>query len=114
MLKPDWVIKNWDFLSTRYKLNYRPCAVERFITDTRAYTTGKFFGTQEFFDANRGFGSATKTGTQRLFLRPYIFARMPEGVEAVYIDASRYKFDTEGIITDFDSYELPIFIFTKN
>lgn len=114
MLKEDWIVRNWNFLSARKTLEFSGANILRFIRNPQAPLTGKFYGTAEFYQENARYGCFGRLGTRRLFLRPYIIAPMPEShIKAVYIDPKRYCMDEEGVIKCLDTfYELPIFIFT--
>lgn len=114
MVKEDWVVKNWDFISKRRIVKF-PCRRAALILkDEQAPTTGKFYGKESFLDYLRNYFSIRLNGSKSLFLRPFISAPMPKGVEAVYIDPKRYKLNESGEIIGLDTtYEFPIYVFTE-
>lgn len=116
MLKEDWIVRNWAFLSARRIKEFPVDRATRLFRESQAPLAGKFYGTEDFFNRYySNYGSIGNTGTRRLFLRPYIGAPMPENrIKAVYIDSKKYRIDDDGIIRGLDTlYELPIYIFVE-
>ena len=115
MTQVDWVVKNWEFLSSRRVVEIPTVRFKKVFQQPQIPTTGKFFGTQNFIDSPQvqDFAVISALGSQRLALRPFICAPMPEPeVQAVYADPKRYKFDEQGVIVGLnDCYELPIVVF---
>lgn len=112
MLKEDWVVKNWSFLSARKIISLPMSRARNILRQEQALTTGKFYGRQEFIEELEQYSAVRYNGSRTLFLRPFISAPMPEGVLAVYVDPKRYNFDDNGIVTGLSStYEFPIYVF---
>ena len=113
-IKEDWIVKNWAFLKARRRMELREDRFSSLFTKAEAPTTGKFYGTQDFFDTYyRQYGAYTANGNKRLALRPYIVAPMPDRrIKAIFIDPKKYLFDKDGNITGLDGcYETTFFIF---
>lgn len=115
MVKEDWVVVNWEFLSGRRVTEIPFERLKRILTDGSAPSTGKFYGVEDLYNRYSDSGSITHSGTRRLFLRPFISAPMPmENIKGVYIDPKKYRFDEDGKITGLDTlYEIPIFVFKE-
>lgn len=114
MVKEDWVVRNWEFLSSRRIIPIPMSRAKNILRNSQVITTGKFYGTSEFLEELEDYSAIRYNGSRVLFLRPYISAPMPAGVLAVYADPKRYKFGEDGIITGLDStFELPVFVFTR-
>lgn len=114
MIKEDWILKNWAFLSgRRVKRIDRWSSLTDFLQDPDVPTTGKFYGTENFYAGQSVYGCITHKGSKRLCLRPYIPAPMPEeGIKAVFIDPKKYCFNDNDEIIGLDTlYESPIYIF---
>lgn len=117
MVSLDWICKNWSFINARWVKRIPYNRLRRLLRDGTAPTSGKFYGTPEFFTSNaEEYGSTTCSGSTRLCLRPYVVAPMPEeSVMAVFIDPKRYEFDEDGNITSLKSlYEVPVYVFIRD
>lgn len=114
MLKEDWIVKNWDFLKSRKIISLPMSRAKNILKQEQALTTGKFYGKQEFIEELEQYSAIRYNGSKTLFLRPFISAPMPQGVEAVYVDPKRYKFNEQEEITGLAStYEFPVYIFIE-
>lgn len=114
MVKEDWVVRNWDFLSARKIISIPMSRARNILRQDQVLTTGKFYGTEEFINQLDSYCSIRYNGTKTLFLRPYISAPMPKGILAVYADPKRYKFGEDGLITGLSStFEFPVYVFRE-
>lgn len=113
MLDTDWICKNWNFLEARWMKRINANHLHRLYRDGSAPTTGRFYGTPEFFDLHSSMGAVTHTGSKKLCLRPYVVAPMPNTtVKAVFIDPKKYEFDEAGNIKGQKSlYDVPVYVF---
>lgn len=105
----DWIKKNWSFLSAR-GIKYIDSVGDLF-DQKDLLLSGKFFGTAQVFNSVEArYRCINKRGQAALLLRPYVFADMPEGVAAVYIDPKRYIISDTGEIKGLKStYEHTIY-----
>lgn len=116
-LSKDWILKNWDFLSTRWirkiHLKQPTNPIQVMLWNSDIPIDGKFYGTTYFLMHKAyPYHSESPTGTIRVLLRPYITAPLPEGIQAVYINPKNYKFNDQSEITGLKStYEQPIVVF---
>lgn len=115
-LDKDWVSVNWEFLKSARQVRIPSDNYVELLSDPEAPSQGKFYGSQAFIaTVNPQFRSRSFNGTPRLFMRPYIYAVMPQNsIKAVFINPKDYDFDEEGRIAGFSSsYQAPIFIFEE-
>lgn len=113
MIKEDFLVKGWSFLSARNYIELPERKLSVFLRDGRVPLSGRFYGTEEFFNSYPFYSSISFNGNRRLCMRPYIIAPMPEpSIKAIYIDAKRYTYSADGEITGLDTlYELPFVVF---
>lgn len=111
----DWVARNWAFIKKQehriIPLNDLSCICKI----SRVPRDGKFYGDKEVLldkSVSPFVFFAGEDRTDKLFLRPYILATMPEGVRAVYMDIDGYELDSDGDITaKKDRNNFPVYVF---
>lgn len=113
MVKEDFIARNWEFFSQRKHLDMDANRLLQLTRNGQVPLSGKFFGTVDFFENFPTLTAITASGSRRLLLKPYIVAPMPEPtIQAIYIDAKRYRFSADGVVEGLDTtYELPFVIF---
>lgn len=109
MLGLDWIHKNWRFLQKRL---IKEVTLEQLVKDKETPTSGRFYGTEDFYKKYSYLGACGFDGSRKLMLRPYLVSSMPEnGIQAIYIDFKKYRFNEDGLIVGLKStYEVPIYI----